>query len=45
MILDITETVNAVNLGKKRWKNKVGPFCICSSDCRRINPMIYVQPV
>lgn len=30
-IPDITETVEAVNSGKKRWKNKVGPFRVTRS--------------
>jgi len=30
-IPDITETVDAVNSGKKRWKNKVGPFRVTRS--------------
>jgi 3-oxoacyl-(acyl-carrier-protein) synthase len=30
-IPDIVETVNAVNEGGKRWKNKVGPFRVTRS--------------
>lgn len=30
-IPDITETVDAVNSGNKRWKNKVGPFRVTRS--------------
>ena len=30
-IPDIVETVNAVNSGAKRWKNKVGPFRVTRS--------------
>ena len=30
-IPDITETVDAVNSGAKRWKNKVGPFRVTRS--------------
>jgi len=30
-IPDITETVDAVNSGHKRWKNKVGPFRVTKS--------------
>ena len=30
-IPDITDTVDAVNSGKKRWKNKVGPFRVTRS--------------
>jgi 3-oxoacyl-[acyl-carrier-protein] synthase-1 len=30
-IPDITETVDAVNSGAKRWKNKVGPFRVTKS--------------